>query len=169
MSRWRRETPPLYELPPITAPVRPVLVLEPEPAPKPKRTRKPKAEPAPKPEKPDKEQRLAEVTDDAVAAYNAILAKPHGKLPVVTSISIERRRDEVKRSVRAISRICDELYGESIISPKFWEQYFTECKRDDFLSGYGGYSEQHKNWTPDFEYLTREKTVTKVFERAMSR
>ena len=54
-------------------------------------------------------------------------------------------------------------------SLRFWEAYFDECAGDDFLNGTGPYTNGHEKWRPDFDYLIRSKTVTKVFEKAMHR
>lgn len=163
----------------VLAPIRaaqPALPMAMPPTPKPKPKPKPKSKPAPEIVHRDNsvegqraELRLIEVTNDAIASFNAILAKPHGLLARVSTIAIERRRNEVKASVRAVSRICKELYGDTVIPPKFWDQYFTECKRDDFLSGHAGGGNGHEKWMPDFEYLLKEKTIVKTFEKAMSR
>jgi len=52
----------------------------------------------------------------------------------------------------------------------FWvAAYFPECQADPFLNGTGPYLNGHENWRPDFDYLMRTSTVTKVFERAMNR
>jgi hypothetical protein len=116
-----------------------------------------------------KEQRVNEIASDAIAAYNAILAKPAGLLPMVTEASKPTRIKNVTRSIQLASGICKQLYGDKRITPVFWQQYFTECKNDDFLAGRGPYSQSHSNWTPDFEYLTRPATLTRVFEKAVSR
>jgi hypothetical protein len=54
-------------------------------------------------------------------------------------------------------------------SVAFWEAYFAECQRDDFLSGKGPYGRGHENWRPDFDYLTREEVIVKTYERAIDR
>lgn len=54
-------------------------------------------------------------------------------------------------------------------SVAFWEAYFAECQRDDFLSGKGPYGRGHENWRPDFDYLTREDVIVKTYERAIDR
>lgn len=54
-------------------------------------------------------------------------------------------------------------------SLEFWQAYFAECAEDPFLNGAGPYREPHANWRPDFDYLLKPRTVTKVFEAAMSR
>lgn len=116
-----------------------------------------------------KEQRLIEITDEAIAVYNELLAKPHGRLPKATRTGIEAHRKNVNRSVPVIKRICGELYGDTTIVERFWRQYFTEIKNDPFKSGNGSYSQGHENWTPTFEYLTRPAIVIEMFEKAVSR
>lgn len=54
-------------------------------------------------------------------------------------------------------------------SVAFWENFFLECEDNDFLNGTGPYRNGHENWRPDFDYLVKAETVTRVFERAMDR
>lgn len=112
------------------------------------------------------EQRVITITDEAVAAYNAILAKPNGLLPRATTAGIGERRKNVQRCIDVVKRICGELYGDTVITATFWDQYFGECTKDRFLSGNGEYVPE--DWRPDFEYLTRPKTVVRTFEKAMA-
>ena len=51
----------------------------------------------------------------------------------------------------------------------FWTAFWAECAATKFLNGTGPYTGEHANWRPDFDYLIRSKTVTKVFEKAMDR
>lgn len=173
LSRWARKPDPATDVALLPA----VPVMEaPPPEPKPKSAPKPKAAkvPAPTPPanpetwSPEKLRRISEVTDDAMAAYNAILAKPKGLLTAATRVGIERRRREVERVIRCASRICKELYGDTQILPMFWEQYFNQCNKDDFLSGRKQGGPGHENWKPNFEFLTREKIMLEVFEKAVS-
>lgn len=115
------------------------------------------------------DQRVIEIADDAIAAYNAVLGKPHGLLPKVTRIGIENRRNDVKRCLTVASRACEELYGDKRITPQFWEQYFGEVAKDDFKSGRIVGGNGHESWTPNFEYLTRPKTMLDVIEKAVAR
>lgn len=115
----------------------------------------------------EKAERLRQVTKDAVDAYNAILAKPHGKLSGVRLVN-ETRDAEVKRSLKVAREICKQLNGETIITPKFWHDYFGECANDPFKNGTGPYTAPHEHWRPDFDYLTRPEVMTKVFDKAMS-
>lgn len=115
------------------------------------------------------EQRLIEVTDDATNAYNAILAKPRGMLPMATKPGVENRRKNVNRSLPQIKRMCHTLYGDSLVTPKFWQEYFQEVAKDDFKSGRRRPSGEHADWLPSFEYLTRPKIMVEVFEKALSR
>lgn len=117
----------------------------------------------------ERAERLAKVTDDAVAAYNAILAKPKGLLVAVsTKVGKETRRDQVKRCLHVVREICEETTGSAVITPEFWASYFTACGEDDWLRGAGPYTGTHENWRPDFEYLTRKATVLKLYDRASS-
>jgi hypothetical protein len=115
------------------------------------------------------DRRVCEITDECIAAYNAILAKPHGKLAKVSAVGIENRRKDVKRSIEVASRMCLELYGDRKITPEFWQQYFSEVNKDDFKAGRQAGGPGHENWLPTFEYLTRPAIMVDVFEKAMSR
>lgn len=113
--------------------------------------------------------RLAIVTEQAIEAYNRILAKPNGLLTAVhRTVGHANRQKEVKRCLKVAADICKDQFRDPKVIPDFWEMLFNACAEDNFHSGRGPYGGQHTNWRPDFEYLTREKTVLKVFERAAS-
>lgn len=121
-------------------------------------------------DKTKKSDRLAQVTADAVAAFNATLSKKAGGLlSAVTLPNSDERRKQVKRTLRLASQACETLYGSPTITPEFWQQYFEEVSRDDFKSGRGPYTNGHANWRPDFDYLTKPETVEKVIDDALSR
>lgn len=121
-------------------------------------------------DKSKKSDRLAQVTADAVAAFNATLSKKAGGLlSAVTLPNSDERRKQVKRTLRLASQACESLYGSPTITPEFWQQYFEEVQRDDFKSGRGPYSGAHTNWRPDFDYLTKPEVVEKVIDDARSR
>ena len=113
-------------------------------------------------------QRLAVVTDDAIAAYNAILARPRGVLPKATAIGIEEKRRWVKRVLPIAKQICQDRYGDTRITPDFWKGYFGACAQDPFKSGRQEPGRGHENWKPDFEYLTRKDVMIEVFDQATS-
>lgn len=125
---------------------------------------------AEKPKPPGRVERLTEVTRDAIAAFNAKLGKPHGVLPAVNaSVGIEKRRDQVKRCLRVARQICQQQFGDPHVTPAFWRAYWVEVDRDDFKSGRQEPGRGHENWTPNFEYLTREVVMLDVFDRAAAR
>lgn len=114
-------------------------------------------------------ERISTITADAIAAYNRILGKPAGLLRAVrTTVGIDSRRDQVSRCLKTASEICQDLFGDSRVTPEFWTAYFESAQADDFHSGRGPYSGAHANWRPDFEFLTKKKTMLKLFERAVS-
>lgn len=118
----------------------------------------------------DKAQRLAEVTDEAIAAWNASkLVKPNGGLLATVNAAVgrENRRNQVKRCVAIARDICREQ-GHQRIPPEFWAEFFAVAAKDDFHSGRQGGGRGHENWTPDFEYMTQPKTMLKLFERVES-
>jgi hypothetical protein len=117
----------------------------------------------------EKEQRLAQVTDDAVTAYNAVLGKPHGLLVAVSAtIGRDKRQQQVKRCIVLARQIAAEKYRADRIPPELWADYFAECAADPFRNGTGPYAPPHENWRPDFEFLTRPAEMLKVFDRASS-
>lgn len=116
-----------------------------------------------------KEQRLAEITDDAIEVFNRILGKPVGMLPAIhPTVGRDKRRKQVQRSIKVIRDICLAQYKDPHITKTFWEDYFTECDLDPFKSGRQLPGKGHENWTPSFEYLTREAVVIEVFDKAQS-
>lgn len=116
-----------------------------------------------------REQRLKAIALEAIAAYNATLARPHGTLAAVRStVGLDTRIANVRRCVKVASDICQATYGSQTITPEFWTHYFAAVKADPFKSGEQGGGQGHENWKPDFEYLTRPKTMLQVYDRAES-
>jgi hypothetical protein len=114
-----------------------------------------------------RQERISTITDDAISAYNRILARPTGLLAAVhATVGRDKRRQQVQRSVKTASEICLDQFRDAKITPEFWETYFTACGEDGFHSGRGPYTGSHSNWRPDFEFLTRPTTMLKVFDRA---
>jgi hypothetical protein len=116
-------------------------------------------------------QRLAIVTDEAIAAWNAsrLVKSNGGNLPAVSAtVGREKRQQQVKRCLRTARDICADRFNTSTVTPEFWVAYFEEAARDDFHAGRRSGGRGHENWLPDFEYLTREATMLKLFERAAS-
>jgi uncharacterized protein YdaU (DUF1376 family) len=109
--------------------------------------------------------RLAEVTDEAMTAYNATLAEPLS-LPKAMPVGIDKKRGYVRRSLKTIREVCRAAYGSERISPEFWADYFAALAADDFIAGRTGRPKEHANWRPDFEYVTRPEVIAKAFERA---
>lgn len=140
-------------------PVARVEVMQPAPVPEPSTTESAHAK---------AERRLREITDDAIAVYNRMLAKPNGKLPRVRPEVVDERRKNVRRCLQLASRICQQQYGAPKVTTKFWEAYFGEVDKDDFRSGRQGPSNSHPTWKPGFEYLTRPAIMAEVFEKAMA-
>lgn len=115
-----------------------------------------------------RQERLSVVTNEAIEAYNRILAKPSGLLAAVKpSVGLETRREQVRRCLKTAGEICAEQFGDSRVTPEFWQAYFETAADDDFHAGRGPYSGGHANWRPDFEFLTRKATMLKLFERAI--
>lgn len=90
-----------------------------------------------------------------VEAYNTLMTD----LPKVREVTKAR-----KTAMRAAWN--ESPHRQSI---EFWRSYFEECADVPFTNGKGPYTGEHANWRPDFDYLLRGKTVTRMFERAMHR
>ena len=119
-----------------------------------------------------KAERIAQITDDAIAAFNACpkLTKAQGgNLPNVSpTIGRETRQANVKRVIDTARAICRERYGGERITREFFDDYFAECERDDFHAGRRAGGQGHESWIPDFEFLTRKTTMVKIYDRAAS-
>ena len=120
-------------------------------------------------DKPKKSDRLTAVTEQAIAAFNSTLSVKAGGLLSAVTMCSDKRKAQVKRTVKLAAMACERLYGAPTITPEFWQQYFEEVQRDDFKSGRGPYVAPHANWRPEFEYLTRPEVVEKVIDDALSR
>lgn len=119
----------------------------------------------------ERDQRLAQVTEDAITAFNASkLVKPNGGHLATVSAKVgrERRQRQVERCLRTARAICREDYSSDRITAEFWADYWTAVHEDDFHSGRQRGGRGHENWVPDFEFLTREATMLKVYDRAAS-
>jgi hypothetical protein len=91
---------------------------------------------------------------EIVALFNEHM----GNLPRVRELNNDRRK--LIRAAWGGSKVRRDL--------KFWKSYFEECSEDKFLNGTGPYTGEHANWRPTFDYLMRGKTITRVYEKAMS-
>lgn len=114
-----------------------------------------------------KAERLRQVTQEAIDAYNAILGKPNGLLPAVHLLTPARLK-QVNRCVPTMRQICQQAYGSTTITAEAWADYFRTVSSDPFRSGRQRGGRGHENWTPDFDYLTRPDVIAAVFDRAMS-
>lgn len=115
------------------------------------------------------DHRLAQVTRDAIATFNASrLSKASGgNLPNVNEkVGFANRKAQVNRCVKVARDICAQTFDSKVITPEFWATYWDECWSDDFIAGRGPRSAGHEGWVADFEYLTRPKTMLRVFEKA---
>lgn len=116
-----------------------------------------------------KAERLAQVTDDAIASFNALLGRPVGLLPAVNpAVGKTRRRQQVGRCLRVAREICQDQYGSTLVTRKFWDAYFGTCAEDDFRSGRAPGGKGHEHWTPDFEFLTREAVMVSLYDKSTS-
>jgi hypothetical protein len=116
-------------------------------------------------------ERLSQVTDEAIASFNAsALVKPNGGMLATVSprIGREKRQGQVGRCLRTARAICAEDYQATTIVPEFWPDYWKAIASDDFMAGRQTGGRGHERWLPDFEYLTREATMLKVYDRAAS-
>jgi len=116
-----------------------------------------------------KAERLRQVTDDAIAVFNSVLGRPAGNLPAVhATVGREKRQGQVKRCLRIARQICEQQFSSTLVTRQFWEAYFAEVDKDPFKSGRQQPGRGHENWSPSFEYLTREDVMLAVFDKATS-
>lgn len=112
-----------------------------------------------------RQARLREITQDAIAAYNAMLTRPRGLLPFVKpGVGTKAREKQVARIIDVASDICRAEYGDPKITRRFWDDVFGLVREDDFLSGRRPPGAEHPNWRPDFEFLTRPKTLLRLYD-----
>lgn len=116
----------------------------------------------------DLKTRLATVTSEAIQTFNASpLVKANGGMlaSISPKVGKEKRQCQVSRCLRTARQICEEAYGSPLITAAFWADYWGEIARDDFHAGRIAGGKGHENWKPDFEFLTREATMLKVYDR----
>lgn len=111
--------------------------------------------------------RIQQIATEAQEAYNRILAKPHGLLPACAVLNRPRIK-AVEKALPTARAICRKLYGSDRVVPEFWQALFETAADDEFHSGRKQGGPGHESWKPDFEYLVRETTIAKLFDRAMS-
>lgn len=111
------------------------------------------------------DSRIAEITDEAIEAYNRVCAEPLS-LPRAMPVGIAKKRGYVRRSLQTIREVCRVAYGSERITAQFWADYFGTQAADDFIAGRTPRGKGHENWRPDFEFLTRPDVIAKAFERA---
>jgi hypothetical protein len=119
----------------------------------------------------DLQTRLATVAAEAIATFNASpLVKAHGGVLASVSAKVgkEKRKGQVRRCLRTARQICDEAYGSPMVTARFWADYWAEVAADPFHSGRQGGGKGHENWVPDFEFLTKEVTMLRVYDRTVS-
>lgn len=115
------------------------------------------------------EERLAQVTEDAINAFNATLARPNGLLARVSDkVGKKTRRNQVRRCLEVAREICEMQYSSKKIVPKFWDDYCQAVKADPFKAGRSQGGRGHETWTPKFEYIMRPQTILDVFDSASS-
>lgn len=115
--------------------------------------------------------RLAQVTDEAIAAFNAasLTRRNGGNLANVSeTVGREKRQQQVKRCLRTARAICIESTGSPRVTAEFWEAYFDLAAGDEFYSGRKSGGPGHENYVPDFELLTREATMLKLYDRGVA-
>jgi len=121
----------------------------------------------PAPAKPTRAERIRQIAEEARAAYNAILAKPHGELSACTVLNKPRIK-AVEKALPTVRQLCQMLFGSERVTPEFWKLYFETAADDDFHAGRQQGGVGHENWKPDFEYLLREGVIAKLADKALS-
>jgi hypothetical protein len=67
--------------------------------------------------------------------------------------------------LRVARQICEASTGEQKVTAEFWAAYFDLVAQDDFYAGRQRGGSGHENYIPDFELLTREATMLKIYDR----
>lgn len=111
--------------------------------------------------------RIQQIAEDAQAAYNAILAKPHGELSACTVLNKPRIK-AVEKALPTVRQLCQRMFGGERVTPEFWKLYFETAADDDFHAGRQQGGPGHENWKPDFEFLLRETVIAKLADKALS-
>lgn len=111
--------------------------------------------------------RIQQIAEEAQAAYNAILAKPHGELSACTVLNKPRIK-AVEKALPTVRQLCQLLFRSERVTPEFWKLYFETAADDDFHAGRQQGGVGHENWKPDFEYLLREGVIAKLADKALS-
>lgn len=114
-----------------------------------------------------KADRIRQIAEEAQAAFNATLAKPHGLLTRCTVLNKPRIK-AVEKALPTVRSLCQQLFGSERVPAEFWGLYFETAADDPFHSGRQGGGLGHENWLPDFEFLLREATIAKLADRALS-
>ncbi len=111
--------------------------------------------------------RIQQIAEEAQAAYNAILAKPHGELSACTVLNKPRIK-AVEKALPTVRQLCQLLFRSERVTPEFWKLYFETAADDDFHAGRQQGGAGHENWKPDFEFLLREGVIAKLADKALS-
>lgn len=111
------------------------------------------------------QERVAQITDDAITAWNASALVAGGLPAVRAAVGREKRQAQVRRMLRTARAMCLDLFGSQTVTPQFWVGLWAEYAKDDFFSGRLAGGKGHENWKPDFEFLTREDSVLKLYDR----
>lgn len=90
-----------------------------------------------------------------IDGYNRTMTR----LPKVIKPNADR-----KAAIRKVWQSSSQWQSVSAFNA-LWEEY----EDDSWCNGTGNYTNGHENWLPDFDYLIKLKTVTRVYERAMHR
>ena len=113
---------------------------------------------------------LKNVTVDAIETFNEseLVTANGGPMPGVKMISFDTRLHHVAAGAAKASAICQDLNGSPAITREFWKQYWESAAQDDFTGGRtgGAPGSGHENWRANFEYLTKGKTMERVYEKA---
>lgn len=90
--------------------------------------------------------------------YQKIIDLYHKILPELSKVKVltDTRKKQLK--ARWVSKVTNKK-GETPNALSYWEGYFEHVKQVKFLLG-----DNDRNWTADFEWLTKEANFIKVIE-----
>ena len=90
---------------------------------------------------------FAQIKQDAVSAYH----RHFPDSPKVRALTATRQAQLKKRCLEDIDRQL----------PEWWEKFFRDAARSDFLTGR---TANERKWVPDFDFFLQPKSFTRVLE-----
>lgn len=109
--------------------------------------------------------------DEGVGARDQVaqvLAAYHAALPACQQISVlnEKRRKRVRAAVALARQVC-KSQGWQYIASEFWDAYFAECAKDEWLRG-DKPNPNNPKWRQNIDVLLAEDRFAEIMDRAIA-